>query len=299
MSGPTNTSSFGERYELSPEATRLVVTNQRTPPEVLSGSLECAVCTDTKPVTDFPRAAITKTCAHAPTTCTACVAASIRSDLSTKLWSEVRCPECRAPLDYDDVQRYADADSRERYQALSLRHLLSEEDNFVWCAAAGCGYGQVHVGGAASPIVVCARCGARSCFAHRVAWHGSMGCDEYDALRADPENFRSRFEVENEAAEEAERARRAREEADRAYAVSLAEELRAEEVARQEGVARRAWEREEREERARAEKRRAAQAMRAEVARKKREEEESMRTVARTTKPCPGCGWAIEKISGW
>lgn len=34
-------------------------------------------------------------------------------------------------------------------------------------------------------------------------------------------------------------------------------------------------------------------------ARRRAEDELSLRLVASTSKPCPGCGWAIEKNSGW
>jgi uncharacterized protein YbaR (Trm112 family) len=292
--------SFGQRYQLASQAAGgLVVTNQRIPFPLSSGPTECTVCTDTKPAASFPLAAITKTCTHPPTTCLDCVATSIRSDITHKLWNEIRCPECREPLQYDDVQRHADAATLERYQTLSFRHVLSEADNFVWCTGVGCGYGQVHDGGTESPIVICLLCGARSCFAHRVAWHENLSCEEYDALQRDPANFRSRFEMENEAAEEAERARRAQEEADRAFARGLVvaeEAARAEEVKLREKAAR---EEREREEKIREEKRRAKEAMAAEVLRKKEEEEKSAMTVALTSKPCPGCGWAIEKVSGW
>jgi flagellar biosynthesis GTPase FlhF len=277
----------------------VVVTNQRIPVEVLSGEVECTVCTDTKSVTEFPGAAITKTCTHPPTTCLDCIATSIRSDLNNKLWNEIRCPECRETLQYDDVQRYADAETRERYQTLSFRYALSEADNFIWCTS-GCGYGQVHDGGADSPIVICLLCSHRSCFSHRIAWHENLSCEEYDALQQDPTNFRSRFELENEAAEEEEQQRRVQEDADRVFAQSLvAEELRAEEVARHERAAREAREAREREERSREERRLATEAMRAEVLRKKEDEERSAKMVAKTTKPCPGCGWAIEKNRGW
>jgi hypothetical protein len=262
----------------------------------LRGEIECTVCIDSKPVAAFPGAAVTKTCTHPPTACLDCVAASIRADLNNRLWNQIRCPECRETLEYDDVQRYADAETRERYQTLSFRYAVSEADNFIWCTA-GCGYGQVHEGGVDSPIVTCLLCDQRTCFAHGVAWHENLSCDEYDALQADPTNFRSRFELENEAAEEAGRLRRAQEDADRAYAQSLvAERLRAEEVARQERTAREAR---VREERSREEQRRAAEAARAEVLRRKQEEQKTSATVARTTKPCPGCGWAIEKNGGW
>lgn len=92
----------------------MVVTNQRVPPEILSGERECTVCAYTKAVVDFPGAAVTNACTHPPTTCLECVATSIKSDLNSKLWNEIRCPECRELLKYDDVQRYADSETRDR-----------------------------------------------------------------------------------------------------------------------------------------------------------------------------------------
>ncbi|CRK13865.1 hypothetical protein BN1723_010137, partial [Verticillium longisporum] len=43
----------------------------------------------------------------------------------------------------------------------------------------------------------------------------------------------------------------------------------------------------------------AAEKARKTAARRKREDEQSMATIDRTTKKCPGCSWAIEKNSGW
>lgn len=185
------------------------------------------------------------------------------------------------------------------YQTLSFRYAVSEAENFVWCTA-GCGYGQVHDGGVEEPIVLCLLCDKRSCFRHQVAWHENLTCDEYDQMLADPANFRSRFEMENEAAEEAAVVRRNQEDADRAFAQSLmAEEQRAEARAREERarVARAAQEAKEAAERA--ERKAKADKARKDAHRRKREEEKSQRTVAMTSKPCPGCGWAIEKNEGW
>ena len=69
--------------------------------------------------------------------------------------------------------------------------------------------------------MTCLLCGHRSCYHHKVAWHVNLACEEYDALLADPANFQSRYERENEAAEEEVRARRAQEDADRAFAQLL------------------------------------------------------------------------------
>lgn len=161
---------------------------------------------------------------------------------------------------------------------------MSEAENFIWCTA-DCGSGQIHDSGSDQPIVTCLSCSHRSCFEHNVAWHQNLTCDEYNRLLADPENFRSQVELDNDEWEEKNRAQL---EADKAMAQSL--------VAEEREAARRREEK-EREERDRAKK--AAALARQIAARRKREEEKSQAMVEKTTKPCPGCGWAIEKNRGW
>jgi formylmethanofuran dehydrogenase subunit E len=133
-----------------------------------------------------------------------------------------------------------------------------------------------------------------------VAWHENLSCDEYDALQADPVNFRSRFDLDNEEAEKAAAARRAQEDADRVYTQSLlAEEQRAAAEERERRERKRREEREERERKEREERERKAREARELVARRKREDEASQNTVSSTTKPCPGCSAPIEKNQGW
>ena len=105
---------FGQRYRIAEATSSVIITNQRRLPDILSGDRECIICTDTKPVFEFPSAAITKTCNHEPSTCHDCLATSIRSDLNNRLWNEIKCPECRGTLEYDDVQRFAEDDTKER-----------------------------------------------------------------------------------------------------------------------------------------------------------------------------------------
>ncbi|KAJ4136289.1 hypothetical protein NW768_003900 [Fusarium equiseti] len=161
---------------------------------------------------------------------------------------------------------------------------MSEADNFVWCTS-GCGSGQIHDSGTAQPIATCLHCNHRSCFHHNVAWHENLSCEEYDQLLADPDNFRSRLELENERWSEEQQAQL---EADRAMAQNL--------LAEDEAVMR---QREERARREREQAQKAAQLARQIAARRKKEEAQSSATVSRTTKPCAGCGWAIEKNRGW
>ncbi|KAF5021426.1 hypothetical protein F66182_6520 [Fusarium sp. NRRL 66182] len=189
---------------------------------------------------------------------------------------DFRCPECRELLEYVDIQRYADKQTFTRYETLALRAAVSEAENFIWCTS-GCGSGQIHESGSAQPIVICLHCSHRSCFHHNVAWHETLSCEEYDQLLADPENFRSRLELENETWPEAQQAQL---EADRAIAQGLLAEDRTEMRRREERALK------------------AAQLAREIAARRKEEEDESKATVKRTTKPCAGCGWAIEKNQG-
>lgn len=161
---------------------------------------------------------------------------------------------------------------------------MAEAENFIWCTA-DCGSGQLHITGKDQPIVTCLHCGHRSCFTHNLAWHENMSCEEYDSLLRDPENFRSRIEMGHD---ELDSARRAQEDADRAMAQGLMAEQQLD-IQRREAR--------ERAERERAQK--AAALARVVAARRKLEEQKSQATVKKTTKPCPGCGWAIEKSAGW
>lgn len=76
---------------------------------------------------------------------------------------------------------------------MSLRAAMSELPDFVWCPT-DCGAGQLHETGTDQPIVTCIQCQHKYCFIHGVAWHRTLSCAEYDALRADPVSFQSRAE---------------------------------------------------------------------------------------------------------
>ncbi|RYO80623.1 hypothetical protein DL766_009110 [Monosporascus sp. MC13-8B] len=209
-------------------------------------------------------------------------------------------------MGYEDVEQYADRETFAKYSDLALRGAVSQAPDFVWCPN-GCGSGQIHESGNEQPIVTCGKCSFKFCFRHQVRWHEQLTCAEYDSLVSDPENFRSRIDILNEEAEKlrlAEQlARRTQEEADRRLAQSLMAAEQREEAERQ---ARR--ERAERERREEAERRRLqaeriamqqqAEKMRMEAVRKRDEDELSRITVEKTTKPCPGCKWPIEKNAG-
>ena len=152
---------------------------------------------------------------------------------------------------------------------------MSSSEDFVWCPSE-CGSGQLHASRETAPIVTCIHCSHKFCFEHKVPWHTTMSCREYNLMLADPENFRTRMEQEDEE-----------------YRSQRDEETLNLNKAREfEG-------RQRREEAERERARKAAQVARQIAMRRKEEEEKSYETVRKTTKPCPGCGWAIEKNDGW
>jgi hypothetical protein len=195
----------------------------------------------------------------------------------------------------------------DRYQNLAFRSALGEAPDFIWCPA-NCGSGQIHYAADNSPIVRCAQCGHKFCFHHQVAWHEQLTCDEYDEFLADPVNFRSRIEIENAILEDhrlAERLQRQeQEEVDRRFAQTLLEADQVAEAERQAEMERLERDRLEAAETARLESRRRAdreylERIGLDAARKKDDEEKSENLVKKTTKPCPGCRWPIEKNAGW
>ncbi|KAK3352180.1 hypothetical protein B0T25DRAFT_453411 [Lasiosphaeria hispida] len=148
-------------------------------------SAECIVCLETKKPSEFPSSPLTNDCEHSPAACLECVKFAISSDLKTKLWSEVACPECDSILSFEAVQQYADEATRLRHAELSVRQALQLDDEFIWCSS-GCGDGQIHDGGFDQPIVKCGSCGQLTCFQHKVAWHVGVTCGEWDLLKENP-----------------------------------------------------------------------------------------------------------------
>lgn len=194
------------------------------------------------------------------------------------------------------------------YASRATDDIVNQLPNFFRCPGAGCGSGQLHESGEQSPIVTCIACQHRYCYKHKVLWHETLSCAEYDQFVADPVNFRSKFELENERVEREHaleaRRRAQQEERDREYAQSLLGEDEREEAQRRADVERRQREAHEQRERQRlAEQQRQAREARRQVElelkRKQREESLSIATIGRTTKNCPGCSRPIEKNEGW
>jgi len=83
-------------------------------PESTGGS--CIICVEDFNTTTIRRPGwITLACLHEPSTCIDCLAKCIKSDLDSKIWNQIGCPECKAVLIYEDIKRLADDETFARY----------------------------------------------------------------------------------------------------------------------------------------------------------------------------------------
>jgi len=183
---------FGQRYAQPSSSSPIAITRKRVTAAVINGMKECVVCTETLPAeTHFSPHALSLGCDHEPSTCSECVAKSIASDLETKMWYEVRCPECRAPMEYQDVERYADRETFRRYESHSANTTLTTLPTHIWCPSPVCSTGYFHFPGSALPLATCPRCRFRACFRHRGAWHEGLTCEEVESVKHKHEEVES------------------------------------------------------------------------------------------------------------
>ncbi|PMD43841.1 hypothetical protein L207DRAFT_266620 [Hyaloscypha variabilis F] len=194
--------------------------NASNPTEVSRSSPgSCIICTEDFTGDVWPPALISMHCLHPPSVCCVCLEKYIKNELDSKIWNQIKCPECPIQLVYEDIKRLADEETFSRYDVLSFRSAMGTDKNFVWCQ--NCDFGQLHASGASQPIIRCLKCGHRSCFQHSVAWHDRLTCDEYDEMLADPDGFQSAIDKEEAAAAGAAMARKLLEEEDALFAREL------------------------------------------------------------------------------
>ena len=139
---------------------------------------ECAVCGDIMDPLGFPAKAPTAKCEHASTTCIECLQSWMASEFETKGCEGIKCPECSETLEYNDVQLAASPETFETYDKMSMRNALGAMDEFAWCLGANCGSGQLNIEN--KNYMDCVNCGYKQCLKHKVAWHTSETCKQYD-----------------------------------------------------------------------------------------------------------------------
>ena len=139
---------------------------------------DCVCCCEQRPPLDFPAKSPTANCEHPSRTCLECLQSWISSELDTKGCEGLTCPECSLALGYNDVRRVASPETCDLFEKLLTRNALSTLDEFAWCLAANCGFGQLNI--ANNNFMKCASCGYKQCLKHKVAWHPNETCDQYE-----------------------------------------------------------------------------------------------------------------------
>lgn len=57
-------------------------------------------------------------CQHTPSICYICLSKSVKHDLETKFWDEIKCPQCQTLFIHEDIKRFADEETFTRYLLL-------------------------------------------------------------------------------------------------------------------------------------------------------------------------------------
>ncbi|KAF2807483.1 uncharacterized protein BDZ99DRAFT_523095 [Mytilinidion resinicola] len=140
---------------------------------------DCAVCAESYPIPDLPSL---MNCEHEPQVCSDCYQGWIASELNSKSWKEIKCPEegCKQILNHAEVQEYATPEVYAKFDALSAREALNDDPNFRWCRGPNCKSGQIHESDVSGNIFVCVDCGFKVCTVHEGVWHEGETCEEYD-----------------------------------------------------------------------------------------------------------------------
>ncbi|KAK1248174.1 hypothetical protein MKX08_006394 [Trichoderma sp. CBMAI-0020] len=107
----------------------------------------------------------------------------LRSELERKQWEDIKCPECGAVLQYQDIQKFADNETQKKLDTLMVQRAIQDDASFLWCSS-DCGFGQLHEGGSDEPIMRCNSCGNLTCFNHKKPWHKGLTCEEFDEKEA-------------------------------------------------------------------------------------------------------------------
>ncbi|KAL7923196.1 hypothetical protein ACQKWADRAFT_326132 [Trichoderma austrokoningii] len=145
--------------------------------------VECIICRGHKRSMAFPQSPITTECTHFPTVCLLCLASTVKAELGRKDWEDIKCPECGAVLQYKELRRFADNETKDKLDSLMIQRAIQDDANFLWCSS-DCGSGQLHDGGNDAPIMKCTSCGNLTCFHHKKPWHTGLTCKEFDEQAA-------------------------------------------------------------------------------------------------------------------
>ncbi|KAJ0424283.1 hypothetical protein BJY00DRAFT_259294 [Aspergillus carlsbadensis] len=147
--------------------------------------ITCSVCFETLEPNMYPQTSIAAECDHTSILgthiCTICLSRSLDVQFSNLQTSALTCPLCHTQLSDEEIERWASRPTFQAYDVSRTWQILDEDADFVRCINPHCGYGQLHAGGPADPVVICAICGVQTCYTHRtIPWHEGFSCAEYE-----------------------------------------------------------------------------------------------------------------------
>jgi hypothetical protein len=73
-------------------------------------TMECEVCYEYLPVSEFPPNKITAVCQHEAKVCYGCLEQDIAVQIGDGVLGQLKCPSCPEKLSYEDIQAYASPD---------------------------------------------------------------------------------------------------------------------------------------------------------------------------------------------
>jgi hypothetical protein len=103
-------------------------TSAKSYTKAATGEDACIICLEPFASSVLAPPTVTMACQHPPSVCYGCLAKSIKHDLETKFWDEIKCPECKVLFTHEDVKKFADEATFERYVSLRSTHRLKNTD---------------------------------------------------------------------------------------------------------------------------------------------------------------------------
>lgn len=139
--------------------------------------VECPICAEDYPTTNFPRdATITEACTHPEKACLDCLEASIAAVIERGALHLLACPICPSKLSSRNVEQYGSSQIYQRYKYLKEQSEIP--GHYISCMNPNCGGSQPHE--ADDPRMICRYCNFATCAHHRRPWHEGQKCSEFD-----------------------------------------------------------------------------------------------------------------------
>ncbi|KAI5201139.1 hypothetical protein E4T39_05321 [Aureobasidium subglaciale] len=165
--------------------------NRRRAAESLPKFRDCTVCCDSFHPLTFPAKPPSSDCTHKSEVCPACLLEWVDTKIKDNARRAIACPQCTKILSHHDVRRACDPETFESYDKFAMLTVVDEIRDFHWCLRSGCTGGQ-EVLEASQDYMKCHACDYEQCLHHKMAWHASETCKQYDKRFANQDDKKLR-----------------------------------------------------------------------------------------------------------